>query len=98
MTVAVATGEPSQASTGALLNRLLDEVPPAVEPDDFVEQAQSRTGLDAIEPRSLSVAYLLPGLPPEGSGGSHSLVQEARGLRKLGARARVCVPAGSLPT
>ncbi len=45
-----------------------------------------------------SVAYLLPGLPPEGSGGSHSLVQEARGLRKLGARARVCVPQDSLAT
>jgi hypothetical protein len=45
-----------------------------------------------------SVAYLLPGLPPEGSGGSHSLVQEARGLRELGARAHVCVPQDSLAT
>ncbi len=45
-----------------------------------------------------SVAYLLPGLPPEGSGGSHSLVQEARGLRQLGAAARVCVPHDSLAT
>ncbi len=44
------------------------------------------------------VAFLLPGLPPEGSGGSHSLVQEARGLRRLGADARVCVPAASLAT
>jgi hypothetical protein len=44
------------------------------------------------------VAYLLPGLPEEGSGGSHSLVQEARGLRNLGATARICVPAGSLRT
>jgi hypothetical protein len=44
------------------------------------------------------VAYLLPGLPAEGSGGSHSLVQEARGLRDLGASARICVPAGSLRT
>ena len=39
-----------------------------------------------------AVAYLLPGLPSEGSGGSHSIVQEARGLRALGAAARVCVP------
>jgi hypothetical protein len=39
-----------------------------------------------------AVAYLLPGLPPEGSGGSHSLVQEARGLRELGCQARICVP------
>jgi len=48
--------------------------------------------------RPPSVAYLLPGLPPEGSGGSHSLVQEARGLRELGADARICVPADSLAT
>ncbi len=45
-----------------------------------------------------SVAYLLPGLPPEGSGGSHSLAQEARGLRELGAGARICVPVESLTT
>jgi hypothetical protein len=45
-----------------------------------------------------SVAYLLPGLPPEGSGGSHSLVQEARGLRDLGADARICVPGDSMTT
>jgi len=43
-----------------------------------------------------SVAYLLPGLPPEGSGGSHSLVQEARGLRELGCEARICVPLDAL--
>jgi hypothetical protein len=42
------------------------------------------------------IAYLLPGLPPEGSGGSHSLVQEARGLRALGAQTRICVPAQAL--
>jgi glycosyltransferase involved in cell wall biosynthesis len=45
-----------------------------------------------------AVAYLLPGLPPEGSGGSHSLVQEARGMRALGARSRICVPEESLAT
>jgi glycosyltransferase involved in cell wall biosynthesis len=43
-----------------------------------------------------SVAYLLPGIPAEGSGGAHSVVQEARGLRDLGAGAIVCVPADSL--
>ena len=46
----------------------------------------------------LHIAYVLPGLPPEGSGGSHSLVQEARGLRELGAEARICVPVDSLST
>jgi glycosyltransferase involved in cell wall biosynthesis len=49
----------------------------------------------AVPPK---VAYLLPGLPPEGSGGSHSLVQEARGMRALGARAWICVPEESLQT
>ena len=44
------------------------------------------------------VAYLLPGLPPEGSGGSHSLAQEARGMRALGADAWICVPEESLAT
>ena len=46
--------------------------------------------------RAPSVAYLLPGMPAEGSGGAHSVVQEARGLRDLGARAIVCVPTDSL--
>jgi glycosyltransferase involved in cell wall biosynthesis len=46
--------------------------------------------------RVSAVAYLLPGLPPEGSGGSHSLVQEARGLRTLGCDARICVPSDAL--
>ena len=43
-----------------------------------------------------SIAYLLPGIPPEGSGGAHSVVQEARGLRALGAEAVVCMPAGAV--
>ena len=34
----------------------------------------------------LSIAYVLPGLPAEGSGGSHSIVQEALALRAIGAR------------
>jgi glycosyltransferase involved in cell wall biosynthesis len=45
-----------------------------------------------------AIAYLLPGLPPEGSGGSHSLLQEARGMRALGASARICVPSDALAT
>jgi hypothetical protein len=81
--------EPTQASTLARLRDLTDG------------QLPSAQGLPAerrpLPSRALpSVAYLLPGLPPEGSGGSHSLVQEARGLRRLGARARVCVPHRSL--
>jgi glycosyltransferase involved in cell wall biosynthesis len=41
----------------------------------------------------LSIAYVLPGLPPEGSGGSHSIFQEALALRAFGARVRVMVAA-----
>lgn len=44
----------------------------------------------------LSVVYLVPGLPPEGSGGLHSIVQETCGLRDLGAQASICVPASAL--
>lgn len=40
----------------------------------------------------LRVAFLLPGLAHGGSGGSHSLYQEARALRSLGVPARVMLP------
>jgi glycosyltransferase involved in cell wall biosynthesis len=43
----------------------------------------------------LAIAYVLPGLAPGGSGGSHSVVQEARALARLGARVRVLVESGS---
>jgi glycosyltransferase involved in cell wall biosynthesis len=41
----------------------------------------------------LAIAYVLPGLPAEGSGGSHSIFQEALALTACGARARVLVEA-----
>jgi hypothetical protein len=52
-------------------------------------------------PRSLpiedvAVSYLLVGVAQEGSGGSHSIVQEARGIRELGARAGICIPQNAL--
>ncbi|HKO37306.1 MAG TPA: glycosyltransferase [Solirubrobacterales bacterium] len=37
----------------------------------------------------LSIAFILPGLGVGGSGGSHSIYQEAQGLRRLGATARI---------
>jgi Glycosyl transferases group 1 len=70
----------------------------------WTRSPQGESGAESERPRRArlalppSVAYLLPGLPPEGSGGSHSLVQEARGLRALGAGASICVPAESLQT
>jgi Glycosyl transferases group 1 len=45
-----------------------------------------------------AIAYLLPGLPREGSGGSHSLFQEALGLREMGVAARICLPSAALST
>lgn len=86
--------EPTQESVAALLHGWFAEVPPAPEvPAPFERPLPDGHGAPLP-----SVAYLLPGLPPEGSGGSHSLVQEARGLRELGARSRVCVPEDSLET
>jgi hypothetical protein len=41
---------------------------------------------------NLRIAYLLSGLPEGGSGGTHSIVQEARALRALGSDARVLIP------
>jgi hypothetical protein len=102
------SAEPTQASIRARICELTDGLLPSVEeappPDSDHAEPASRQALIPAERRRLprdllgSVAYLLPGLPPEGSGGSHSLVQEARGLRGLGAEARVCVPHGSLST
>jgi GT2 family glycosyltransferase/glycosyltransferase involved in cell wall biosynthesis len=41
---------------------------------------------------ALSVVFLLPGLAHGGSGGAHSIYQEALGLRSLGVPARIMLP------
>jgi GT2 family glycosyltransferase len=43
----------------------------------------------ATDREPLQVAFVLPGLGLGGSGGSHSIYQEAKGLRRLGASARI---------
>ena len=43
----------------------------------------------AGEREPLSIAFVLPGLGVGGSGGSHSVYQEAQGLRRLGASSRI---------
>jgi glycosyltransferase involved in cell wall biosynthesis len=95
MTVALAQEEPTQAAIGALLAELTGGEQPPVPSTAIDEDSEDgrEEGLPARLPR---VAYLLPGLPPEGSGGSHSLMQEARGMRALGADAWICVPERSL--
>jgi Glycosyl transferases group 1 len=85
--------EPTQASVRALLQELTGGTLPAAGEPLGIQGAGS-----PARGRLPNVAYVLPGLPPEGSGGSHSLAQEARGLRELGARAWICVPEDSLAT
>ncbi len=108
--VATALGEPTQASIVALLCELADRPPGSFDPhlsageQGFPWSWSAPPPTDGeLEPELSSepppsVAYVLPGLPREGSGGSHSLVQEARGLRELGAEARICVPVDSFGT
>jgi Glycosyl transferases group 1 len=91
MTVALAHEEPTQASIRALLEEWTGGIVPA----DSGPTRRPRTA-DRGSVTPPRVAYLLPGLPPEGSGGSHSLVQETRGMRALGADAWICVPEESL--
>ena len=60
--------------------------------------AQRSSSPEAIAPLlegpkgPLSVVFLLPGLARGGSGGSHSVYQEARALRRLGIPARIALP------
>jgi Glycosyl transferases group 1 len=112
MTRSATPEEPTQESIRAQLSSMIEEALPAGEARTLIEgQELSPRRPTAAEPLAVpardasqdaavlpKVAYLLPGLPPEGSGGSHSLVQEARGLRELDARARICVPSESLRT
>lgn len=94
--------EPTQASIRALLEDLTGGYPPSGEAPPATAELWGEgegVALESLRPDRLPrVAYLLPGLPPEGSGGSHSLVQEARGMRAAGARAWICVPEDSLAT
>lgn len=98
----MAREEPTQDSIRMRLDELTDGCPPSVEAPPCVDGARNRAEGEqgaTANPRMgrlPRVAYLLPGLPPEGSGGSHSLVQEARGMRALGAGAWICVPEDSL--
>ncbi len=103
LALSVEIDEPSAALDGVLLRlqealpqvEVLAEVPPGVH--RLAAGQELPWGWPApIAEGPPEIAYLLPGLPPEGSGGSHSLVQEARGLRALGAQTRICVPAQAL--
>ncbi|MEX0972456.1 MAG: glycosyltransferase [Solirubrobacterales bacterium] len=82
----VADGLPPQAGLPAAL----DPVSRAAG-DERALAAELRERL--VEP--LGIAYVLPGLPAEGSGGSHSIFQEALALGSIGARPRILVEGSS---
>jgi GT2 family glycosyltransferase len=65
------------------LGRHLERV--LAEPGRLVEAVHERLGR-AVEP-----VFVLPGVAHGGSGGSHSIVQEAAGLRALGVPARIAI-------
>jgi hypothetical protein len=105
--LSVALGDSSSIALDGITRRLREALPQV----EVIRDGETPPGTHLLAageelawgwPRSIAdmsppgVAYLLPGLPPEGSGGSHSLVQEARGLRALGAETRICVPAQAL--
>jgi GT2 family glycosyltransferase/glycosyltransferase involved in cell wall biosynthesis len=48
--------------------------------------------LDVADQDPLNVAFILPGFSAGGSGGAHSVYQEALGLRSLGVPARILIP------
>jgi GT2 family glycosyltransferase/glycosyltransferase involved in cell wall biosynthesis len=50
---------------------------------------------DRVEP--LTVVFILPGLGDGGSGGSHSIYQEVRGMRRLGIPARIALVEKAMP-
>jgi glycosyltransferase involved in cell wall biosynthesis len=56
---------------------------------DGEQELASAIGTRLTDP--LAIAYCLPGLPEGGSGGTHSIFQEALALDSLGARVRVLV-------
>ena len=55
-----------------------------------------RAGAVIAGDEPLRVMFLLPGISPGGSGGTHSIYQEVRGLRELGVPATIALPDSSL--
>jgi GT2 family glycosyltransferase/glycosyltransferase involved in cell wall biosynthesis len=62
----------------------------------FRERTSDPAALAALlggdERRMLSITFVLPGLAHGGSGGSHSVYQEVKGLRALGVDAHIALP------
>jgi hypothetical protein len=82
-----AGGEPAATAATDLLD--VSPEPASGDPEEALDAEALLEDGKLRDP--LSIAYVLPGLPPGGSGGSHSVVQEARALAELGAPVRVLV-------
>jgi len=54
--------------------------------------AEAAASLIVEESASLRVMFILPGLSEGGSGGSHSVYQEVRGMKDLGVPATIALP------
>ena len=86
----VPMGEPELVALGAVVERpgasRLGSLPTPLRwlDDAFGDEQTLAAAIREWVGEPLSVAYVLPGLPPEGSGGSHSIFQEALALRSCG--------------
>ncbi len=84
----------------------IDELVAAMEADTTLEPVRravlecssspaALTSIVSGEQGALRIVFILPGLADGGSGGSHSIYQEVRGMRELGVPARIALPAAS---
>jgi GT2 family glycosyltransferase len=89
---AVAAHTANPRATASLLARSGGEPATASLPDGTGGEGAATSLPNATRGEPLRVAFLLPGLAHGGSGGSHSLYQEARALRSLGVPARIMLP------
>jgi GT2 family glycosyltransferase len=75
---------------GMEANTVLEPVRRAVAEASASPQAMASL-LGSKDRRPLEVVFILPGLADGGSGGSHSIYQEVRGMRELGIPARIAL-------
>ncbi|HXS34981.1 MAG TPA: glycosyltransferase [Solirubrobacterales bacterium] len=76
----------SRAGNETTVSAILDQLG-----DALGGERELRAALRLRLENPLAIAYVLPGLPEGGSGGTHSIFQEALALDSLGARVRVLV-------
>jgi GT2 family glycosyltransferase len=77
----------AQVEADESLSGLRESIAAALADPDAMAEA-----LDAGREGALSIAFILPGLGEGGSGGSHSVYQEVKGMLRLGLPARILLP------